>query len=303
MGGVSHAPTYAASVITLNQSNSSAQKLSTVPRPDFDFSPEQPASFTELLWNVFFASRHRGVDLQTHFPWLVSAPLSGVWFATLRESGTLVAGLVVKELPGNAATAAIGLVCVHPDRRGQGLARQLIDGAIRQSHQTGLHELTLWTGKPEIYVRHGFETDDEGRLGWVTEWPAATGQTRELPMQVLLWPDQVELAGMRRGLPPYASHAQRVTAATGSAEALIVFDSQGPALAEWRGSDREVLDLLAARMPTRWRINAIASDTLPAALSSSGARVDMQANRLQMWRTVQAGPSANRPALRLLDRI
>ena len=177
--------------------------------PDFAFSRHRPVGFAELVWEVFFTQRGRGVNLPSHFPWLVQPRQSGLWFASLHESGTLLAGLAVRRLPGAPSMAAIGLVCVRPELRGQGVARQLLSSALIETDRLGLSALTLWTAKPEVYAGHGFELEDTGWFGWVTGWPATSGAGRKAISQMHHWPDNAELAGLRRGLHRQSRLPQR----------------------------------------------------------------------------------------------
>ena len=186
---------------------------------------------------------------------------------------------------------------------GARLARQLLSSALIETDRLGLSALTLWTAKPEVYAGHGFELEDTGWFGWVTGWPATSGAGRKAISQMHHWPDNAELAGLRRGLPAYVSYGQRLRDDDGRAEVVLLFDGQGPALAEWRGDDNAVLNLLAATMPPRWRLNALADDTLPAALARARAAVNLTPGRLQMWRATDSVRGRARPALRLLDRI
>lgn len=254
----------------------------------FEFGDTLPADYAALLWNVFFVQRERGLTLPDHFPALTgSGP--GRWFATLRDGGQLCAGLTVLEhrTPEGNTIARVGLVCVPASHRGRGHSQQLLQQALHTLDGRGVTTATLWTGKPGVYQTLGFCIEDTAIVCEVRALPAGPATAFE----VHRWPDLCS----QRGLPAYAWYAQRLRSPR--ADALFVFDSIGAALAEWRGDDLAVVELLAACAPQHWRLHALDNDRLPAALADAGAVVRKQSQSLQMWR----GPL--RAPLRLLDRI
>lgn len=259
----------------------------------FDFSPSLPAAYAALLWDVFFVQRGRGLSLEEHFPW-INQPEEGVRFATLSDGEALLAGLTVR--PCGTQTAAIGLVCVRPSHRGQGLSTQLLEQTLREVDGMGIAATTLWTGKPAVYQSHGFAPRDDGLQCQVSQWSAgmACAPARR-------WPDTAEAAGRRRGLPAYAHHGLRV--GTDGAELLLLVDPLGVSLAQWQGHDGDVIELLASVMPPRWRLNALQGDSLPQALADRGATLTVVPQQLQMWRPRPGTSWPELPRLRLLDRI
>lgn len=256
----------------------------------FSLQSRPDPRFAALVWEVFFDERGRGLSLAQHFPWLGQD--ANTRYASLMDGDELVAGLVAKAVPGTTV-AAIGLVCVRADRRGQGLSRLLLDHSLQALDALGFSVLTLWTGKPDVYRRQQFDIEDDGLLLSVEGWQQAT---RPAP-DALPWPAVDD----PRGLPPYALSAQRLR--SGDAEAIVLTDPRGIAVAEWRGTDEAVADLLATCMPAQWRLHAVAGDTLPAALAARGARLHAQPNNLQMWRERPGQAREARPVLRVLDRI
>lgn len=271
--------------------------------PTFAFNTGIPRAYGELVWQVFFASRQRGIDLGTHFPWMLPSEQPGRWVATLEEGGETIAGLVVKVLDGSKQQhAAIGLVCVRPERQGQGWGRQLLSLSIAAAREAGISALTLWTGKPEVYAMHGFEIDDNGLFGWVHS-TAGTARHRTSTCRQWPWPDDLEAGSRVRGLPAYAQLAVRVVSTRESAELIVIQDVSGLALAEWQGDDEAVVELLTNTMPISWRLNALNADTLPAALTRAGAGLQLQPSRLQMWLSLTPTPRVKRSTQRLLDRI
>lgn len=270
-----------------------------MPYPKFNFSRSLSGEYRDLLWHVFFVERGRGFSLAEHFPGLVEGR-QVFWCATLSENGEVLAGLVVKQQTADAlqGIAVIGLVCVHSARRGQGLSTILLERTLAQLDAMGFASAVLWTGKPSVYAKLGFELDDPASFGTVSNLPR-----RNLRLQMQVWPDEAERSGSNRGLPPYALHAQRISTIDTAASAVIVFDAAGAALAEWSGEDGALLGLLQSAMPSRWRLNSLQGDDLPALLATAGAQVDLAPAQLQMWKALSNGAVTERPRLRLLDRI
>lgn len=257
----------------------------------------------DLMWSAFFAERDRGRSLVEHFPWLNDLRRSRSWLATIRDDRSQpVACLVVKRHFDHADTASIGLVCVRADLRGQGLSQSLLSNATRQAGALGMTRLTLWTGKPAVYVRHGFQTRDPALFGWVRN---TTGSSSPVTVAArrMTWPDSEEGQGGNRGLPPFAVEAYRLIDGLDRAQAVIVLDRNGPIVAEWSGDDADVAHLLSTELPTTWRLNALRCDTLIAALQDDGVDVDLAESCLQMWQTGAGASQTPLPRLRFLDRI
>ena len=261
-----------------------------------------PESF-DLMWSCFFAERDRGRSLVEHFPFLADLRRSRAWLATLRDGRSqTVACLVVKRHSEHADTASIGLVCVRADLRGQGLSQSLLSIAIQRTGELGMTRLTLWTGKPAVYVRHGFEIRDPALFGWVRKTTVPTSPLT-VAARRMAWPDIQETQGSNRGLPPFAVDAYRLIDGRDRAQALIVLDGSGPLVAEWSGDDVDVAHLLGAELPATWRLNALQGDTLITALQCRGVQVDLAESGLQMWRAEAGAAQTPLPRLRFLDRI
>lgn len=261
-------------------------------RPVFSLLSAPDSRFLTLVWQVFFEERGRGLSLARHFPWLGVDPQ--VRYALLQERGELLAGLVARPVP-STTVAAIGLVCVRAERRGEGLSRLLLEHSLQALDQIGFTAQTLWTGKPDVYRRQGFVVDDVEVMFGIDDLPKAKCS----PIHALPWPVIDDL----RGLPPYALSAQLLRRSDGNAQAIVLTDPKGCAVAEWRGDDEAVIQLLASAMPASWRLHARRGDTLPAALAAYGAQLRPLDSSLQMWREPLGAGNAQRPVLRVLDRI
>lgn len=264
--------------------------------PTADITPFAPAAYKDLVWQIFFASRNRGIALETHFPWLESEQ---AYFVTVTSAGEVVAGLAVKRVPCRSrryVAGVVGMVCVHPLHRGRGHSATLMQAAIGHARALGIDDLVLWTGKPGVYRKLGFEPGDSACFGTVAG--AGPGLARQADTLCAAWPDGAQ----QRGLPPFATAAQRWSNAR--AAIIVMQVGAGAVLAEWEGSDSEVMNLIAQVMPGRWSINALEADTLPAMLRQRGMALDLAPSGLQMMLNLAArqGP-ADPYQLRILDRI
>lgn len=255
-----------------------------------------PEKFKELVWNIFFESRQRGISLDTHFPWLDG---HRGFFVTVHVNNEIVGGLAVKLVDADrsdARVAIVGLVCVHADHRAQGHSTAAMQAAISEATRRGIDDLILWTGKPGVYAKLGFRQCDDSMYGWVTR-PDVCSPT---PGQATAaqWPSSAD----QRGLPPFAKFGQRWE--TADSWIITVDDGNGAILAEWAGPDEEVLKLTQRAMPARWRINTLEGDSLPELLRLHGSDVKLEASNLQMVLPLRAGHGAPLPyRFRLLDRI
>jgi GNAT superfamily N-acetyltransferase len=258
-----------------------------------------PPEFVALCWNVFFASRHRGISMRVHFPWL-GLPDTG-FFTILRCGLEIVAGCAVRFIQGGPQqprVAAIGLVCVDDRYRGLGYSTQVLERAIAHARHLGLSDLVLWTSKPGVYERYGFRTRDASVYGQVSMNVNASWALKTPPASSNDWPDGAET----RGLPPFASRGTHWR--TSNASAIVLNDAAGSILAEWAGAEDVVADLLEQAMPPTWRINAFEDDPLLKVLNRRGHAMQLKPSNLQMILELDA-QGGDRPAyaLRVLDRI
>lgn len=260
-------------------------------------STKAPQGFKDLAWDVFFKSRNRGISLESHFPFLER---NSAYYVTIAVQDEIVAGLVVNRVTRadiNFVAGLIGLVCVHPDHRGAGHSTDLLEAAICHARELDLDDLILWTGKPGIYKKLGFEAYDTGCVGTVI----AKGYSRDCPAMAArcAWPTHVE----QRGLPPYALKAYQWTIP--DASIVLLEDATGSILAEWCGPDEEVISLLSQVMPDTWRINALKGDTLLPSLGERRWKLELRPANLQMIMNLRERDTGEIDPykLRFLDRL
>lgn len=59
---------------------------------------------------------------------------------------------------------AVHAVCVHPEYRGQGLGREVMERALERVDDTGAKSVMLWSEKTDFYSKFGFEAFPEHRF-------------------------------------------------------------------------------------------------------------------------------------------
>jgi GNAT superfamily N-acetyltransferase len=242
-----------------------------------------PKQFTDLVWDVFFRAKSRGITVHAHFPW-IDGNNSSAWYVVLRHNERVVGGLVVKDieesrLSGRLKVGAIGLVCIDSAYRGQGYAKALLEAAIVEATMRGYDALTLWTQKRDVYSPQGFRLLDDSIFGSIDMSDALINENENidaLRYQVRRMQFPKEL-----GLPPFARGGSIL--ATANAQVIFVEDNVGPILADWSGGDADVSIMLRMLPEKKWRINAHQGDNLLNVLEVRGAKLNLAPSNLQMW--------------------
>jgi N-acetylglutamate synthase-like GNAT family acetyltransferase len=252
-----------------------------------------------LFWDVFFSSRGRGVSLQAHFPWLEDT--SEVTCLEIRDPANFersIAALIIRtiRLPSTESVGLIGLVCVESTWRGRGLSVELMSNAIDHAKHVGLPALVLWTLNPGIYEQHGFCIDDQDLTGNISR-PQARAVSIEYVRDI--WPGSAN-HDHKRGLPPFASSGQRLK--SDRAELILVGSESRVTLAEWSGTDSDVVDLIETVILEPWILNIRAHDALIAELTKREFKVDVVPGALRMIKRLSDNFLAL-PPIKLIDRI
>lgn len=264
---------------------------------------EASIAYQTLVWDVFFVSRGRGINLQTHFPWLNLSDADH-WYVIATENGETVGGLCVQESSAagtNETIASIGLVCVRTSHRGRGISAALLGRAVLEARQRSIAALRLWTNKPDVYLRHGFVLADISLYGWIKK-PA-----RPYGMVAFDKKPLADLASKKTpvGLPPFALSGFEWQSV--DATVVTIEDEQGAIVAEWAGLPRDVALLLESVLPESARFNGQQGDKLIAELDAQGWKHDLAPSTLQMilpltsWKDAKEWALSNTP--RILHRI
>ena len=261
-----------------------------------EISNRCPQDFIVAIWEEFFVARHRGTSISVNLGWLLQ--MTG-FYVGLRQNGKLIAGLIMRRCHANEYkrdVAAIGFVWVAVDQRGLGYSTLLLEHTIALARKEMLHDLLLWTGKPRVYEKMGFISQDNGLIGDVRCERLLRVRSVELHREC--WPNRDDT----RGLPAFASAGHVWRSEVASVTTLET--AGGPILAEWEGNDTNVAEILCACMGRAWRLNALTGDTLPEVLAENGWNVEITSTRLRMILSLQGGaPEPETYRLRLLDRI
>jgi predicted GNAT family N-acyltransferase len=208
-----------------------------------------PKQAKDLIWDIFFASRQRGIDFPTHFPWIDQT--AGTYCLTMskKKDNLVVAALVLRELnlPFGIRCAMIGMVCINQAWRGQSLSTQLLNNVINFASEKKINSLLLWTTQPGIYSRHGFIPDTEtsdtfGQVNIESLRTCAGVKFNKVNPKITC------------GLPPFGK--QLINFKSHAAEIITVEIADGIALADWQGSPPSVVDLIEAALPSTWKLNA-----------------------------------------------
>ena len=84
-------------------------------------------------------------------------PLPGLSMVALEDRRPVATARCWPVVIGAGARAVqLGPVAVHPDRRGRGLAGQLIRRVLERAQAAG-HRIAVLVGDPALYARYGFE--------------------------------------------------------------------------------------------------------------------------------------------------
>ena len=253
------------------------------------------AEFEIVVWDVFFQSKNRGISLARHFPWISNGDDSAYYMVAELE-GQVVGGLAVREWVGSIHShqvkiGLIGLVCIAPVFRGQGIASTLVDATLKQAADDGFDALTLWTGKSALYRRHGFVEADIWTYGWVR-------RTHIRRPRALLTDRSAKLVERPSApIPPFALSTYELLGAQSSV--FLVKDSTGWIVTGYRGNVKEAASSMRSTLPGDWRINLEKDDILLEELKCLGYDLDVKPVNLQMWFCI----NSNYPVAQLVEKL
>jgi len=251
-----------------------------------------PIAARELIWNIFFASRNRGVDLSTHFPWIEEE--SETYCLTLSEKnkGPILATLVLREInlyPG-LRYGIVGMVCVDESFRGQGLCSRLLVNLRKFSLDKKITSLLLWTREPSIYIKQGFVIDTSDNFGQITF----------NPLRPLANIDSIKVHPVHnRGLPAFAQ--KLIHYDCDLAELIVAETAQGVTVAEWEGAPSAVLDMRESTLPLAGNLNAPANASIFYEISKRGHIYTPFPSSSRM--VLHLDKKINLPYISVLDRI
>ena len=220
-----------------------------------------PNEAKKLIWEVFFASRQRGVELKIHFPWIDQTNDINCFALTKPCDSQILATLILKKqfIGSRLSYAMVGMVCVDDEWRGHGLGKKLMNYMLDYSTEKRIPALVLWTTQPKFYSRYGFISDNSDFSGKVTLNPL------QLNAKVKY---EIKTGQLSRGLPPFA---KRIIQFANKTSSLFVIESiHGLMLVEWEGTTSAAVDLVESAMPLTWDLSTSVGNSIIHELSSRG---------------------------------
>ncbi|WP_165557466.1 GNAT family N-acetyltransferase [Pseudomonas sp. BGI-2] len=262
-----------------------------------------PAPARELLWEVFFASRGRGVSLPAHFPWIDST--DNVFCISLLDAhfpkGEKVIGaLVIKtvDVSMHQQVGFVGLVCVAEDWRGKNQSSRLLLEATKLGQNLHLHALVLWTQKPNVYIGQDFVIDGQDFFGC-----ALRGKKSIITMAFTSegWPDSTGIQN-QQGLPPFSIGGRLIS--TEHAKVVIVESLDGDVtLVKWIGRKEDVADLVECALPDKWGVNISEGDALVEELRKRQFKIDLMPAAVRMVKNLKKPSITLLNTIEFLDRV
>lgn len=255
-----------------------------------------------LIWDVFFASRGRGISFSAHFPWAESNPniiSLAINPISQKNDKRTIAALIIKpqQINNGDLIGLVGLVCVAEAFRGQGLCARLLSKAIETGARNSFKALVLWSQKPSVYAGHGFSIDEQEFHGQVE-----TGSKPDfaLDFSTAPWPTTY-CNKMGRGLPAFALGGKLFI--SDHAKAIVLETKTGFSVAEWQGDPSSVTDLLEHALPKQWSLSINPNDPLLAELRARNFLCSLKPGAVRMIKTISSIESAAIPKIGMLDRI
>jgi predicted GNAT family N-acyltransferase len=240
-----------------------------------------PLDSIDLMWQIFFASRNRGISPEFHFPWIHDKH-NLYCVRTISDDGsaqTTAASLILRHRPLDSGKklGLIGLVCVAEKFRGMGLSTWLMQQAVELAKKQNLTHLVLWTTKPDVYKKLDFETDSTDMFGQVTRRGSRSTEFK-------LAKDAVAahiFAKVLNGAPAFATEVVSYSALNG-ASISICKSSSIETLVEYTGTMEQVMDLIDHMMPDTWNLNVPEHAPIIEALSHNGYDINLKPSAVRM---------------------
>lgn len=255
----------------------------------------------KLIWDVFFATRSRGINLEYHFPWINDNKFVTCFSLEISNYGRLetLATLIIKKekIETIGWVGLIGLVCVHPQFRGNGLSSHLMKLAEGYGRNSSLKALILWTTKQEVYRDQGYFEDMRDYFGTVTK--VSPLQASEVENNKIY---DINLKGCNEdGVPAFASDVIKFS--KGLASFTVCKTFTGLLLVEWAGDFQDVITIIEKMLPDQWSINVSEDSEMISILKKNGYKVDLQPGAVRMVRMLTQEKFYDLPYIGILKRI
>lgn len=261
---------------------------------EFFIETQPNVGFSELVWDVFFKSRERGISLKKHVPFLLNSS-DNIYYILCKKAGRVIGGLVLQRCVHSeiGAYGVIGLVCVASECRGRGIAKLLLDRAIKLAKEIDFSACTLWTRFPAVYVGHGFEMVGKAFSG------AIDFSDKELSFNQKF--EQFDLPV----IPSFSISGCKVVVDASSFS--YVDNGSIRTLVDWTGDVDVVLSAVRNLMPRRINFLLSSDDCLIKKIDGEYGIVTLDGEANQMWLVFDSSLNANtineKIWIGLLDRI
>lgn len=240
-----------------------------------------PPDAIGLIWQVFFASRNRGITPEFHFPWInEKRDIYCVCAVTDGESAREIAATLVlqhKDLGTGKQFGLIGLVCVASQFRGVRLSSQILERAIQLAKNQKLTHLVLWTKKPTLYEKFGFEVDDTDLFGTINRCLDGTSEV-DLVKKFSIGKIDSKLLS---GAPAFAEEVVRYSSVDG-ASIIVCRSGSTQTIVEHAGELDRVLGLIENVMPETWNLNVQEHAHIIGALRDYGYQIKLKPSAVRM---------------------
>lgn len=244
---------------------------------------ETPDAFRHLAWQVFFASRGRGVSLDAHFPWLRGGGYDDrSW---LLEADKQPAAMLCTRRGTNSGVNfyAVGLVCTAPAFERRGFATCLLQAALEEIGSDV--PVLLWTSQHAFYERFGFTLADPSVVATCT-FPTSA-RTAAAIWQRNDWCAEDRYSscfGGQRGLPTFVTELERWQSVWDPAASLVLRGGAMPIVLELAASEESVPALLSEIGVPLLMLNLPRPVPLIDRLRAAGVAIDARSTAIAMWR-------------------
>jgi len=125
--------------------------------------------FVKLVDDVFLRTKSRTGSMLQRYPALFLKENHGNLY-TAWSDDKLAGAIAVKKFGLKVEShdlkgAMVGVVCVNPDFRRNGIGSDLVEHVTRKVSSESLDFSVLWTTLPEFYAKHGWGSSDRGLIG------------------------------------------------------------------------------------------------------------------------------------------
>lgn len=240
-----------------------------------------PPDAIRLTWQIFFASRNRGISPEFHFPWIHDKHNLYCVRITLDNGSdqATAASLILRHRPLDSGRklGLVGLVCVAENFRRMGLSTRLMQQTVELAKTQKLTHLVLWTTKPDVYKKLDFETDSTDMFGQVIR---RGGRSTEFKLSKNSAANHI-FATVLKGAPAFAKEVVRYSTLHG-ASISICKSSSTETLVGYTGPMEQVIDLIDHVMPDTWNLNVPEHAPIIEALSHNGYDTSLKPSSVRM---------------------